>query len=124
MKDKPKIYNQNVLQHYQNPHNKGKMKNPDYSATEENPNCGDRITIELKVQGSKIQDAKFDGHGCVLSVGSASILTQMIRGLQIQDALELTMDDLVDNMGNPAKLRKDCITLSLNALRNALSSRK
>lgn len=121
MKDKPKIYNQDVLHHYQNPHNKGKLNNPDFSVTEENPNCGDRITLQLKLNGNEISDVKFHGHGCALSIGATSILTQMVRGLNVRDALELTMDDLVENMGNPAKMRKDCVSLSLNALKKALS---
>ena len=121
MKDKPKIYNQNVMHHYQNPHNKGDMKDPDLSVTEENPNCGDRITLQLKLDGRKISNVKFDGHGCVLSVGAASILTQMVRGLSVGDARELTMNDLVENMGNPVKMRKDCVSLPLNALKKALS---
>ncbi|MFB6215132.1 MAG: iron-sulfur cluster assembly scaffold protein, partial [Candidatus Bipolaricaulia bacterium] len=64
MKDKLKIYDQNVLHHYQNPHNRGKLDNPDFSVTEENPSCGDRITLQLKLRGDEISDLKFDGHGC------------------------------------------------------------
>jgi len=120
MKDKSKIYNQNVMHHYQNPHNKGKLEEPDFCVTEENPNCGDRITLQLKLDGNSISDVKFDGHGCVLSIGAASVLTQMVRGLNVNDAKKLTMDNLVDNMGNPVKLRRDCVSLSLNALKKAL----
>lgn len=121
MKDKPKIYNQDVLHHYQNPHNRGKLDNPDFSVTEENPNCGDRITLQLKLKGDKISDVKFDGHGCALSIGAASILTQMVQGLSVGEASELTLGDLVDNMGNPPKMRRDCVSLSLDALKEALS---
>lgn len=121
MKDKPEIYNQDVLHHYQNPHNRGKLDDPDFSVTEENPNCGDRITIQLKLRGDEIRDVKFDGHGCVLSIGAASILTQMVRGLSVGEASELTLGDLVDNMGNPPKMRRDCVSLSLDALKEALS---
>lgn len=121
MKDKPEIYNQDVLHHYQNPYNKGKLVDPDFSVTEENPNCGDRIILQIKLKGNKISEVKFDGHGCVLSIGAASILTQMVRGLNVRDATELTLDDLVDNMGNPPKMRKDCVSLPLDALKKALS---
>ncbi|MBS3735686.1 MAG: iron-sulfur cluster assembly scaffold protein [Candidatus Bipolaricaulota bacterium] len=121
MKDKPKIYNQDVLHHYQNPYNKGKLDDPDFSVTEENPNCGDRITLQLKLKGDEISKVKFDGHGCVLSIGAASILTQMVRGLSVGEASELTLDDLVDNMGNPPKMRRNCVSLSLDALKDALS---
>jgi len=122
MKDRPKIYNQSVMHHYQNPHNKGKLDSPDYSVTEENPNCGDRITLELKLEKNKITDVKFDGHGCVLSIGAASVLTQMVRGLTVTEAANLTLDDLVDNMGNPLKMREECVSLSLKALKKALSN--
>ncbi|MFB6290876.1 MAG: Fe-S cluster assembly sulfur transfer protein SufU [Candidatus Bipolaricaulia bacterium] len=121
MKDKPSIYNQSVLKHYQNPHNEGKLQDPDCSETEENPNCGDRITLQLKLRGDEISDVKFHGQGCVLSVGAASILTQMIRGLTIDEATELTLEDLIDNMGNPGKMREECVALPLDALKRALS---
>ncbi len=121
MKDKPKIYNQDVLHHYQNPHNKGTLSDPDFSVTKENPNCGDRITLQVKLNGDKISKVKFDGHGCVLSIGAASILTQMIKGLNIGDAMKLSLEDLLDNMGNPAKMRERCVSMSLEALEEALS---
>ncbi|MBS3825470.1 iron-sulfur cluster assembly scaffold protein [Candidatus Bipolaricaulota bacterium] len=119
---KPRIYNQSVLHHSQNPHNKGELTDPDFCETEENPTCGDKITLQVNISEGVIRDIKFNGHGCVLCIGAASILTQMVRGLNIKDASSLTLDDLVDNMGNPAKLRKDCVGLSLNALHEILSS--
>ena len=121
MKDRPRIYNQSVHKHYQNPHNKGTLKDPDLSVTEGNPKCGDRITLELKIRGNEISNIKFDGYGCVLSIGAASILTQLVRGLTVQEASELTLEDLKNNMGNPTKMREDCASLSLRALKKALS---
>ncbi|MCF7890381.1 iron-sulfur cluster assembly scaffold protein [Candidatus Bipolaricaulota bacterium] len=121
MENKPKIYNQDVLHHYQNPHNRGKLDDPDFSATKENPNCGDRISLQLKLSEDEISEVKFDGHGCVLSIGAASILTQMAMGLRVSEASDLTVDDLLNNMGNPGKMRKDCVSLALEVLKEALS---
>lgn len=119
---KSRIYNQSVIQHSQNPHNKGELRNPDFRATEENPTCGDKITLEVNIQDGVIREVKFNGHGCALSIGASSILTQMVQGLSVEDASRLRLDDLIDNMGNPGKLRKGCVGLSLNALQNILSN--
>jgi nitrogen fixation NifU-like protein len=119
--DSPQIYDQNLMHHSQNPHNKGELKNPDLKGSAENPNCGDRIKLGVNVKDGTIRDIKFDGYGCVLCIGSASILTQLARGLSVGDAKELTLNDIEANMNDSGKKREDCMAVGLNALHEALT---
>ena len=121
--ERPQIYDQNLMHHYQDPHNRGKLQNPDLQARAENPNCGDRIELGLKVKNGKVMDIKFDGEGCVLCIGSASILTQLVRGLEISKARKLKLADLEANMNDSGRKREDCMAVALNALHKALSNR-
>lgn len=122
MSDKrPQIYDQNLMHHSQNPHNRGELQNPDLQGSAENPNCGDKIKLGLKVKDGVIRDIKFDGYGCVLCIGSASILTQLVRGLSIDDAKALTLNDIEANMNESGKKREECMAVGLNALHEALS---
>ncbi len=119
--ERPQIYDQNLMHHSQNPHNRGELQNPDLQGSAENPNCGDKIKLELKVKDRAIRDIKFDGYGCVLCIGSASILTQLARGLSIDDAKSLTLKDIEANMNNSGQKREECMAVGLHALHNALS---
>lgn len=119
--ERPQIYDQNLMHHSQNPHNRGELQDPDLQGSAENPNCGDKIKLELKVKNGAIRDIKFDGYGCVLCIGSASILTQLARGLSIDDAKALTLDDIEANMNESGKKREGCMAVGLNALHEALS---
>lgn len=119
--ERPQIYDQNLMHHYQNPHNKGKLKDPDLRASAENPKCGDKISLELNIKDGTVRDIKFDGQGCVLCIGSASILTQLVRGLGLKEVKDLNLDDLRANMNDPNRQREDCMSVALNALHKALS---
>lgn len=121
--ERPQIYDQNLMHHSQNPHNKGELENPDLQASAENPNCGDRIKLGLNIKEGSIRDIKFDGYGCVLCIGSASILTQLARGLSVGEAKELTLDDIEANMNDSGKKREECMAVGLNALKQALSEK-
>lgn len=117
---RPQIYDKNLMHHYQNPHNKGELKDPDFRASAENPKCGDKINLELNIKDGTVRDIKFDGQGCVLCIGSASILTQLTRGLSLKRAKDLTLEDLRANMNDPNRQREDCMSVALNALHKAL----
>ena len=72
------IYKEIILDHYRNPRNKGKLTDPDISAQDNNPVCGDRISIDITLKDNVVSDIKFDGEGCAISQSSASILTDML----------------------------------------------
>ncbi|MFP4136247.1 MAG: iron-sulfur cluster assembly scaffold protein [Candidatus Acetothermia bacterium] len=119
--ERPQIYDQNLMHHYQNPHNRGKLGDPDLRASAENPRCGDKIDLELNLKDEVVSDIKFDGEGCVVCIGSASILTQLTRGLTLERAKDLKLADLQANMNDSRGEREDCMSVALHALHKALS---
>ena len=83
------IYTQLIMEHNRSRHNKKELDDPDLIERGHNPSCGDDITLELKLDGNKIADASFTGQGCAISQASTSIMIDLIKGLEIEDALDL-----------------------------------
>ncbi|MGE8037403.1 Fe-S cluster assembly sulfur transfer protein SufU [Lysinibacillus sp. NPDC093692] len=83
------LYRSVIMDHYKNPRNKGFIENDAVTIDMNNPTCGDRIHLTLKVTDGIVEDAKFDGEGCSISMSSASMMTQLIKGKKIDEALEL-----------------------------------
>lgn len=83
------IYTQLIMEHNKSTHNKKELDNPDISERGHNPSCGDDIILELKLDGNKIIDASFKGHGCAISQASTSIMIDLVKGLEVKDALDL-----------------------------------
>jgi len=77
------------MDHYKNPRNKGSLETDAVTIDMNNPTCGDRIHLTLKVKDGIVEDAKFDGEGCSISMSSASMMTQIIKGKKVEEALEL-----------------------------------
>ncbi|MGM0836199.1 MAG: Fe-S cluster assembly sulfur transfer protein SufU [Bacillota bacterium] len=84
------LYRQVIMDHYKNPRNKGKLEEDGITIDMNNPTCGDRIHLTLKVEDGKVADAKFDGEGCSISMASASMMTQAVKGLEVEKALALS----------------------------------
>ncbi|WP_417899072.1 Fe-S cluster assembly sulfur transfer protein SufU [Bacillus haimaensis] len=84
------LYRQVIMDHYKNPRNKGKLEEDGITIEMNNPTCGDRIHLTLKVEDGKVADAKFDGEGCSISMASASMMTQAVKGLEVEKALALS----------------------------------
>ena len=83
------IYNDLIMEHSMDSYNKKKLEGADYSEIGHNPNCGDEITLELKLDGNKIEDMAFTGHGCAISQASTSIMIDTLRGKTIEEAKEI-----------------------------------
>ncbi|WP_078414207.1 Fe-S cluster assembly sulfur transfer protein SufU [Priestia abyssalis] len=84
------LYRQVIMDHYKNPRNRGVLSEDTVTINMNNPTCGDRIQLSLKVEDGKVADAKFEGEGCSISLSSASMMTQAIKGQTIEDALKLS----------------------------------
>ncbi|RXT05722.1 Fe-S cluster assembly sulfur transfer protein SufU [Ammoniphilus sp. CFH 90114] len=84
------LYRRVIMDHYQNPRNRGELQD-DGSVTINlnNPTCGDRIQLQMKVENGKIEDVKFMGEGCSISMSSASMMTQAVKGATVEEALKL-----------------------------------
>ncbi len=111
-----------LLDHYENPRNRGRLAAPDAQATLGNPGCGDLLTIYLKINGdSQIAEISFEGEGCTVSQAVASILTEKLTGQSLSYAEHLTPDDVTEWVGYEVMLsRPRCALLALSALKLAL----
>ncbi|ALS79220.1 MULTISPECIES: Fe-S cluster assembly sulfur transfer protein SufU [Planococcus] len=84
------LYRRVIMDHYKTPRNKGTLENDSVSIEMNNPTCGDRIQLTLQVEDGIVKDAKFDGEGCSISMASASMMTQAVKGQEIDTALKLS----------------------------------
>ncbi len=115
------LYAEELISHYEHPHNKGRIDGADAELHEYNPTCGDDITVYVRVRDGRIDDVKFDGRGCAISVGCASMLTDYARGKELKDVEAMGFDTVVKLLGiNPGPARAKCATISLKALKGAI----
>jgi nitrogen fixation protein NifU and related proteins len=84
------LYRQVIMDHYKKPRNKGVLAEDSLTVNMNNPTCGDRIQLTMKVSDGKVVDAKFEGDGCSISMSSASMMTQAIKGKNIDEAIKLS----------------------------------
>jgi nitrogen fixation NifU-like protein len=112
------VYQEDLLDHYENPSNYGTLPNPDISHEEDNPLCGDKIRIDLLVKDDMIAEVRFCGHGCTISQAAASMLTEKIEGKSLAEVKKLSRDDILDMIGIPlGPVRLKCALLALKVLK-------
>jgi nitrogen fixation NifU-like protein len=119
------MYQEIILQHYRAPKNFGELAHPDLSGEESNPNCGDRITVQLKLDESKqsIAEVRFHGEGCAISMASASMLTLKLAGQPLEAVRKITRDDVLKLVAIPlSPVRVKCALTGFAAFGRALSS--
>ena len=115
------LYRQYIIDHYRDPRNHGRLEHPDLEAGDTNPLCGDRVELDLDVEGDRVTAVRFDGRGCAISQASASMLTEKIEGATLDALKALTPDDIFEMLGvsiGPARQR--CALLSLRVLHMAI----
>jgi nitrogen fixation NifU-like protein len=116
------LYRDYILEHYRRPHNFGVLEDASASHEGSNPLCGDRITMQLGIRDGKVAEVAFTGRGCAISQASASLLTDEVKGMTVEDAAAYRADDLLELLGieiSPARLK--CAMLSLETLDAALA---
>ena len=118
------IYREMILDHYKHPHNFGHLKNPSASYTLFNSACGDKITMEVTIDGKgKVTDVRFSGEGCAISQAAASMLTDMIKGKTKEDIMKLTAADILVLLKTELTAsRTKCAVLPLEVLQKTISS--
>ncbi len=115
------LYKQHVLDHYNNPHNKEEMHEPNVTQVAKNASCGDSYILYLKTDGDKIEKATFSGVGCAISQASASMLTDKIKGMTLDEAKKITEEDVYEMLGVEISVgRQKCALLLWNGLKSAL----
>ncbi|MDN7243576.1 SUF system NifU family Fe-S cluster assembly protein [Planococcus sp. N028] len=139
-KNLDQLYRQVIMDHYKTPRNKGTLDANSVNIEMNNPTCGDRIQLTLQVEEGIVKDAKFDGEGCSISMASASMMTQAVKGKDVDTALQLShifsdmmlgkeYDDTID-LGDiealqgvsqfPARIK--CATLAWKAMEKGVQS--
>ena len=112
------IYREVILDHYQHPHNRGLLPDPDITYEDSNPLCGDKIRIDLKVRDGIVEDVRFSGKGCAISQASASMLTDEIKGKSLADVKKIGKEQILEMLGIPlGPSRIKCALLSLKVLK-------
>lgn len=115
------IYKKHFLELYKNPSNFGILKNATHSRTEYNSVCGDEITMQLIIKNNLVKDAKFSGSGCILSIVSASLLTNRIKGKELKEIKKLDKQKIIKMLKiKVSNSRIKCAMLPLEAVKKAL----
>ncbi|MFF2480636.1 Fe-S cluster assembly sulfur transfer protein SufU [Paenibacillus sp. NPDC058071] len=134
------LYRRVIMDHYKNPRNRGTLDAEAVTINLNNPTCGDRISLQLQVENGKVIDAKFNGEGCSISLSSASMMTEAIKGKTYDEAIELAErfsglmkgeevefeenEDIEALSGvNKFPARIKCATLAWNALRKGIEQK-
>lgn len=120
------LYQQEILEHYRHPQNFGRLKKPTLQSKKINELCGDEITIQLRLnKKEKIVGVRFQGSGCALSIASASLFTESLKGKTLAQIKKIKPKQVLKSLGvriGPA--RKKCVLLPYDALQKALSGNK
>jgi nitrogen fixation NifU-like protein len=113
------LYREVILDHYKNPRNKGTLDPRDFSYEDENPLCGDKLRIDVRLDADRrVKEVAFSGRGCAISQASASMLTEAIMGKTLDEVKQMGKDDILEMLGielGPVRLK--CALLSLKVLK-------
>ena len=113
------LYREQIIDRYKNPHFRGSLDPHDISFEDDNPLCGDRIRIDLRLdENNRVSEAAFSGNGCAISQASADLLVESVQGMSLEDVKKLTKEHILDMLGielGPVRLK--CALLSLKVLK-------
>jgi nitrogen fixation NifU-like protein len=113
-------YSDKVLDHFFNPRNVGEISDPDGVGKVGNPVCGDVMVLYIKIEDDKIVDAKFKTFGCGAAIATSSILTEMVKGKTIEEALKISNKAVAEALGGLPQHKLHCSVLAEQALKAAV----
>jgi nitrogen fixation NifU-like protein len=110
------VYSPELLDHFQNPRNAGALQSPDRSAQLENPACGDVLELTMKLEGATIAEIRFRAKGCVPAIACGSALTELVRGKNLDEARQVSREELVRKVGGLPPASAHASHLALDTL--------
>ncbi|MBL7071833.1 MAG: Fe-S cluster assembly scaffold protein NifU [Candidatus Omnitrophica bacterium] len=113
-------YSKTVMQHFMNPHNVGEIKDADGVGNVGNPVCGDILRIYLKIENEKIIDAKFKTFGCGAAIATSSMVTDLVIGKTVEEALKISNKAVAEALGGLPPIKMHCSMLAEEALKSAI----
>ncbi|MFH1461097.1 MAG: iron-sulfur cluster assembly scaffold protein [Patescibacteria group bacterium] len=116
------MYSKKVLEHFRNPKNMGKLENPDAVGEVGNPVCGDILKLYIKVKDSRINDIGFETLGCAAAIAVSSVITEMVKNKTLAEALKITEQDIVKELGGLPSIKMHCSNLAARALKKAIKN--
>lgn len=121
-------YGKKVMEHFTNPHNMGEMKTPDGVGKVGNPRCGDEMWIYIRVSEKKgeeiIEDIKFKTFGCVSAIATSSVLTDLVKGKTLEEALTVSNKEVAEALGGLPPIKMHCSVLAEEGLKAAIKDYK
>jgi nitrogen fixation NifU-like protein len=115
------LYAEEILDHYKHPRHFGHLDDPTLSYHDSNPLCGDEITLELRIEDNKVADVAFTGHGCAISRAAASMMSEEIIGMSLDELKKWNKESILDLLGiEVGPVRIKCALLPLKALKAAI----
>ena len=119
------MYSEKVMDHFANPRNSGIIENASGEGTVGNPTCGDLMTIYIDVDDDEvIQDIKFETFGCGAAIATSSMITEIAKGMTVDEALEITRNDVADALDGLPPIKMHCSNLAADALAEAINDYK
>ena len=114
------LYRDNILDHYKNPRNFGELDAHDLEFHDHNPLCGDELGVHIRVEDGKIADLRFHGQGCAISQAAASIASEELIGMPVEEVSDLSADWVIEQLGiDISATRRKCALLNLKVIRGA-----
>jgi len=113
-------YSEKVMEHFKNPRNVGEIPDADGIGNVGNPMCGDIMRLYIKVEDNKIVDAKFKTFGCGAAIATSSMVTELVKGKTIEEALKISNRAVAEALGGLPKIKMHCSMLAEEALKSAI----
>ncbi|PIU41432.1 MAG: Fe-S cluster assembly scaffold protein NifU [Candidatus Omnitrophica bacterium CG07_land_8_20_14_0_80_42_15] len=120
MTDQAHLYSEKVMEHFRNPRNVGEIKDPDGIGHVGNPVCGDIMELYIKVKDGVIVDAKFKTFGCGAAIATSSMVTELVKGKTIDEALKISNRAVAEALGGLPPVKMHCSVLAEEALKSAI----
>lgn len=120
----PLPYSETVMEHFKNPHNVGRIEDPDARAIEGSPACGDMVAVYLRVDEAdqRITDIKFESYGCASNIATGSIITDLAKGKTLSEAKEISWQQASEALGGLPPIKTHCSVLAVDGLRAAIEN--